>query len=173
MDAIRNQLAADHRVLDDLFRSLLHDVQVLSHHDLQRVWCELEHRLISHMDVEEQLLFPLADASHRGAVTRARTDHVHIRGLVCALGLAIESGTASESAIRELIGTLHAHADREDRALYQFACDQASVAAQYRVAATLRMAARSAHEATVKTLANRSGAHTAPSLASDEPVKLA
>ena len=63
--------------------------------------------------------------------------------------------------------------DREDRALYQFMCDHASVTAQYRVAATLRTAARSAHEAAVKTLANRAEAHAAASLASAEPAKLA
>jgi hypothetical protein len=173
MDAIRNQLAADHRVLDDLFCRLLHDVQVLSHHDLQLVWCELEHRLLSHMDVEEQLLFPLAPANHHVAVARARTDHVRIRGLVCALGLAIEAGTAREPAVRDLISTLHVHAEREDRTLYRFACERASSAAQYRMAATLRTAARSAHETAVKTLANRTGCHDAPVLTPKEGRKLA
>ena len=159
MDAIRTQLAADHRVLDDLFCRLLRDVNALSHHDLHLAWCELEHRLLSHMDVEEQFLLPLVTASHHQAVERARAEHQHIRGLVCALGLAIELDTAQEPAIRELIQTLHGHAEQEDRMLYRFACERASVAVQYRMASTLRSAARYAHESAQKTSANRDSMH--------------
>ena len=155
MDAIRAQLAADHRVLDDLFCRLLRDVSVLSHHDLQQVWCELEHRLLSHMDVEEQFLLPLVAASHHQAVERALAEHVHIRALVCSVGATIELNTAREPVIKELLDALHTHAAEEDRLLYRFACERASVVVQHRMASTLRAAARFAHEAALKTQANR------------------
>jgi hypothetical protein len=155
MDAIRAQLAAEHRVLDDLFGRLLHNGHVLSHHDLLLVWCELEHRLLSHMDVEEQFLLPLVEASHYRDVERARAEHVRLRELVCTLGAAIELNTAREPAIRELSQLLHAHAEREDRLLYRSACERASVIVQFRMASALRAAARCAHESALKILANR------------------
>lgn len=160
MDVIRNQLAADHRVLDDLMRRLVHDVDAASHHHLQEVWCELEHRLLSHMDVEEQFLLPLLALSYPAEVERARAEHVHIRGLVCSLGLAIESRSVTEPAIKELVQLLSAHSEREDRVLYRHAAERSSVAVQHRVAATLRASARCAHEAAVRTSANRSDPHS-------------
>src|SRR6478736_5177407 len=102
MDAIRMQLVSDHRVLDDLFCRLLRDVRVISSEDLKVVWCELEHRLLAHLDVEEQFLLPLLPVSHHAAVERALADHRRIRSLVSALGDAIELNAACEPAIREL-----------------------------------------------------------------------
>jgi len=159
MDAIREQLGADHRVLDDLFCRLLRDVRLLSQRDLRVVWCELERRLLSHMDVEEQLLFPMLEAGHHAAVERARSDHTRIRGLACALGIAIELNTVREPAIKDLICVLHQHAEREDRALYRLACAHAPGLVQCRVTASLRAAGRAAHEAAAKTVAHRSGSH--------------
>lgn len=161
MDPIRAQLAADHRVLDDLFCRLLRDVTVLAPRDLQTVWCELEHRLLSHMDVEEQFLWPPLEASHRAGVDRAREEHACIRGLVCALGAAVELHSAREHDVKDLIRLLHLHAEREDALLYRFVCERSSALVQYRVATTLRSAARTAHDAALKTTANRSGSHEA------------
>jgi hypothetical protein len=155
MDAIRSQLAADHRVLDDLICRLVHDVDVHSHSDLQTVWCEFERRLLSHMEVEEQFLLPLLEGSHRTEVERARAAHVHIRGLVCALGIAIELRTASQSSLKELLHVLSDHSEREDRTLYKHLTEHSSMAVQHRVAATLRASARCAHEAAIRTSANR------------------
>lgn len=161
MDPIRAQLGADHRILDDLFCRLLHDVGVLSQRDVQSAWSELEHRLLSHLDVEEQCLFPLVEPRHRAELARCQDEHVRIRGLICALGIAIELHHACEPAIRELSHVLHKHAEREDRLLHRLTCERASAAVQYRMAASLRSAARAAHEAAVRTLANRSGSQKA------------
>jgi hypothetical protein len=155
MDAIRSQLATDHRVLDDLVFRLVHDVDASSHRNLQATWCEFEHRLLSHMDVEEQILLPLLEASQRAEVERTRREHTRIRGLVCELGIAIELRTVSQSAIKQLLQVLHAHSEREDRLLYRQAGERSSAAVQHRVAATLRAAARRAHEAATRTTANR------------------
>lgn len=159
MDPIRAQLAADHRVLDDLFCRLLRDVRVLSRDDLRAVWYEIEHRLLSHMDVEEQFLLPLVEASHHAAAQRARDEHVRIRGLVCALGVGVELHTVREHDIKDLTCVLHQHAQQEDALLYRFACERASASVQYRMATSLRSAARAAHEAALRTTANRSGDH--------------
>jgi Hemerythrin HHE cation binding domain len=161
VDPIRAQLAADHRVLDDLFARLLHDVSVLARRDLQVIWCELEHRLLSHMDVEEQFLWPLLQEGHRAAVDRARSDHARIRGAVCVLGAAVELQTVREQDLKDLILLLHHHAEREDAFLYRFASERAPASVQCRVATTLRTAAHTAHVAALRTTANRSGLHEA------------
>jgi Hemerythrin HHE cation binding domain len=161
VDPIRAQLAADHRVLDDLFARLLHDLSALSRQDLEVVWCELEHRLLSHMDVEEQFLWPLLEEGHRAAVDRARSDHARIRGSVCGLGASVELHTVREQDIKELMRLLHHHAEREDAFLYRFACERAPASVQCRVATTLRTAAHTAHVAALRTTANRSGLHEA------------
>lgn len=155
MDAIRNQLAADHRVLSDLISRLVRDVETSSHRHLQEVWCELERRLLSHMDVEEQFLLPLLELSYAAEVERARAEHGQIRGLVCALGLAIESRAVTQAAIRDLVRLLSAHSEREDQVLYKHAAERSSVAVQHRVAATLRASGRCAHDAAVRTSAHR------------------
>jgi hypothetical protein len=161
VDPIRAQLAADHHVLDDLFARLLHDVRALSHRDLQIVWCELEHRLLAHMDVEEQLLWPLLEAGHRSALDCARGDHARIREAASTLGAAVELRTVRVSDLEALMRLLHHHAEREDAFLYRFACEQAPASVQFRMATMLRTAAHTAHIAAVKTTANRTGVHDA------------
>jgi hypothetical protein len=155
MDAIRSQLAADHRVLEHLFRHLLHDLVVHNEGDLRATWCELEHRLLSHIDVEEQLLLPVFGVGHHAAAERTRAEHAQIRTLLDDLGAAVELHSLHESAVLRLLQVLDAHIEREDRLIYRFACEVAPDAVQCRLAAALRAAARTAHEAASKALANR------------------
>lgn len=171
MDPIRIQLAADHRVLDDLLGQLLHDARVLSHEHLQLAWCELEHRLLSHLDVEEQFLLPLLDASHHAAVERALAEHAHLREMVARLGVSVELHKVAADSIEELKLALQTHAEHEDRLLYRFACERASAAVQYRMATNLRAASRSAHDAALRTLAHRSSAHAASPAHAEQPRK--
>lgn len=161
MDAIRTELAAERRVLDDLFCHLSHAIDAGRHDVLQLTWCELEHRLLSRMDVEEQFLLPFVEASHQADVRRARVVHQRIRGLVADLGIAIELRTVHQAAVTELIHVLHQQAEREDGKLYQVAFERASVVVQHRMAVMLRAAVRSAHEAALRTSASRSGSHAA------------
>lgn len=156
MDARRTTHVADHRELNDLFWILRRGIAKASYGDLQSLWHELERRLLSHMDVEEQFLFPLVEVSHYSGVERARAEHVRIRGLVCALGLAVEQRAADEVSVRELLAVVHEHAEREDRLLYRLACERASAAVQLCIAETLRVSVRVAHEAAQRA-ANSSG----------------
>jgi hypothetical protein len=128
MDAVRARLAADHRVLDDLISRLVHDVDAASHRHLQTAWCDFEHRLLAHLDVEDRLLLPLLQVSHRVEVARSRAEHFRIRALMSALGSAIELRTVSQSAVKALAHLLHAHTAHEDRFLYCHAAERSSVA---------------------------------------------
>jgi hypothetical protein len=110
--------------------------------------------LLSHMGVEEQLLLPLLESSHHAAAQRNRAEHARLRGLVDELSAAVELHSLAESAVRQLIQALDDHAEREERLLYRFACD-APPAVQCRLATALGASARCAHEAALKTLANR------------------
>lgn len=154
MDAIRTQLAADHRVFDHLFQRLLHALCMPTESNLQAAWCELEHRLLSHMDVEEQLLLPLLGRHDSAAAQQIRTEHARIRGLVDELSAAVELRALGEPALRKLIEALSEHAETEEPLLYRLA-GAASPALQCRLATALRASARCAHEAASKTLANR------------------
>jgi hypothetical protein len=156
MEAIRAELAAERRVIEDLLLRLGHDVAAGSHKNLQATWCELEHRLLSRMDVEEQFLLPLLESDHRADVKRVRAEHRHIRDLADHVGAAIELRTIALRDVQELSLALNEQARQEDRKLYHFAWERASAAAQHRIATLLRAAGRFAHAAALRTAANRS-----------------
>lgn len=156
MEAIRAELAAERRVLDDLMLRLEHDLATGSHKSLQTTWCELEHRLLSRMDVEEQFLLPLLEPAHRADVTRVRSEHRRIRALAEHVGVTIELHTVQPSDVRELARALNEQARREDSRLYHFAWERTSPTVQHRIAALLRAAGRGAHEAALRTSAGRS-----------------
>jgi hypothetical protein len=159
MDAIRAELAAERRVLGDLFFRLSHDLATGSYSSLQVAWCELEHRLLSRMDVEDQFILPVLEADHSADVRCVRAEHQRIRRLVEQLDASIELRTVQQSAIRGLFELLADQAEREDRRLYHFVWERASSELQHRVAALLRAALRSAHEAALRTSASRLASH--------------
>lgn len=160
MEAIRAELTAERHVLDDLVLRLAHDLATGSYKSLQTTWCELEHRLLSRMDVEEQFLLPLLEPAHRADVTRVRSEHRRIRALAEHVGVTIELRTVQLSDVRELAHALNDQAQREDSRLYHFAWEQVSPTVQHRIAALLRAAGRGAHDAALRTSARRSGSET-------------
>jgi hemerythrin len=142
MNHVQQRLDQDHRELNALLWRLSHDADAPSNDALRATWDELERRLLAHLDAEEQYLLPLVEASHPAQVDCTRREHEQIRRLVSELGIAIELHAVRQPAISELIRVLHEHADREDRTLYRFAGEKASVAVQHRIVQMLKAAAR-------------------------------
>lgn len=138
MNEVQSRLDQDHRELSQLLWRLSQDARDPSGLELQATWRELEHRLLAHLDAEEQFLLPLVEASHPFQVECTRREHGEIRRIVAELGIAVELHTVRESAISELVRTIDEHAEREDRTLYRFAGEKASVAVQHRIALALR-----------------------------------
>ncbi len=142
MNPVRKRLDQDHEELRQLLLRLTQDARDPSGNALRSTWNELERRLLAHLEAEEQYLLPLVEGSHPAQVDCTRSEHAQIRRLVSELGLAIELHAAREPMIGELIRTLDEHAEREDRTLYRFAGDKASMAVQHRIAVMLREAVR-------------------------------
>lgn len=142
MNDVQSRLDQDHRELSQLLWRLSQDARDPSGLELQATWRELEQRLLAHLDAEEQYLLPLVEASHPFQSECTRREHDEIRRLVAELGVAVELHTVREPAISDLVRTLDEHAEREDRTLYRFAGDKASVAVQHRIAVALREATR-------------------------------
>ena len=140
MNPVRQRLDQDHRELRQLLLRLAEDAHDPSGSALRTTYSELERRLLAHLEAEEQYLLPLVEGSHPAQADCTRSEHAQIRRLVSELGLAIELHSAREPMISELIRTLDEHAEREDRTLYRFADEKASVAVQHRIAVMLKEA---------------------------------
>jgi hemerythrin len=153
MNEVQSRLDQDHRELSQLLWRLSQDARDPSGLALQATWRELEHRLLAHLDAEEQYLLPLVEASHPFQVECTRREHDEIRRLVAELGIAVELHAVRESAISELVRTIDEHAEREDRTLYRFAGEKASVAVQHRIVLALREARRAARAAVERVAA--------------------
>ncbi|HKY36806.1 MAG TPA: hemerythrin domain-containing protein [Polyangiaceae bacterium] len=142
MNPIQQRLDQDHRELNSLLWRLSDDACAPSRDALQATWAEVERRLLAHLEAEEQYLLPLVAASHPAQVNCTRSEHEQIRRLVSELGVAIDLHAARQPAISELIRVLHEHAEREDRTLYRFAGEKASVAVQHRIVTMLKETVR-------------------------------
>jgi hemerythrin len=153
MNDVQTRLDRDHRELTQLLWRLSQDARDPSGLELQATWGELERRLNAHLRAEEEYLLPLVEASHPALVECTRREHDEIRRLVAELGVAVELHTVREPAISELVRTLDEHAEREDRTLYRFAGEKASVAVQHGIVVALRDATRA-----VVAAANRAAA---------------
>jgi len=142
MNQVRVRLDQDHRELNALLLRLSQDASAPSDEAMRATYSELERRLLTHMDAEEQYLVPLVEASHPAQAQCTRSEHEQIRQLLSELGIAVDLHAVRQPAISELIRVLHEHAEREDRTLYRFAGDKASVAVQHRIVTRLKEAAQ-------------------------------
>jgi hemerythrin-like domain-containing protein len=143
MNPTHARLDQDHRDIETLLDGLAHQAATSSP-ALRATFNQLEQRLMTHMELEEQYLLPLVEASHHAEAERTRLEHDRIRQLISELGLAMELRTAREHQVRDLIQVLREHADREDFTIYRLAGDLASTAVEHRLATLLRGASRSA-----------------------------
>jgi hemerythrin-like domain-containing protein len=142
MNPVQTRFEQDHRDIEALLEDVANHA-ASANPALAITFNELEQRLMTHMEAEEQYLLPLVEVSHPGEADRTRLEHARIRQLVSELGLAIELHAVREPQIAELVQLLREHAAREDRTIYTFAGERASSAVEHRLAAMLKAAARS------------------------------
>jgi hypothetical protein len=142
MTDVRAKLTRDHEELERLLRRLAEDGAAPEPGALLATWCEFETRLLAHMDAEERYLLPLVQASNPLVAERTRSEHAQIRGLVSALGVAIELHTARQPAIADLIALLRSHSEHEDRVLYALASERAPAHVRDKISAALKAARR-------------------------------
>ncbi|MEW5742735.1 MAG: hemerythrin domain-containing protein [Myxococcota bacterium] len=131
---VRNGMLADHRELEALFQRLLDAFAANAREDTQALWTELQHRLISHLEAEEQLLFPHFAAVNPAEVEALKEEHRQLRRQLDELGVGVDLKLVRAEVAKAFIEALEAHACREDALLYQWA-DEAADAATRRTLA--------------------------------------
>ena len=93
---------------------------------MQDTWSELDSRLATHLEAEERYMIP---ALRRWREREARAiveEHKHIRRRMAELGQAIDLHTVRHETVCTFIDELRAHAQAEDKVLYQWADTQLS-----------------------------------------------
>lgn len=121
MARIRDELHADHVRLDRLFRELVDSVEGADPPTIQRMWSRFESGLLAHFDAEERYILPLLEKDHAAEARGIEQEHDRIRRLVAELGVRADLHTLRKNVVDELVATLRAHAEREDRTLYPLA----------------------------------------------------
>jgi hypothetical protein len=171
MDVITSELIAEQHVVDDLLIHLAHAVVSGPEQAVGPTWRELERRIFSLLAVEQLLLLPLLDPEQEEAATSTRAAHRLIRSLASELAVGVGLRNVRVASIEKLRSALREHAQHEAGALYRYAWERTSVAAQYRLAAALRGAARIAHHSEPPPPVSRSTPPTAQSDAAVAPAE--
>jgi hypothetical protein len=110
-----------HRRLRALTRELMSAAYADDPRALCERWVELETELLDHMAAEEDIVLP-AYADHAPDDARAiLADHVRLRDLTLALGVAIELHEITALQLAELEAALERHAAHEDAGMYPWA----------------------------------------------------
>jgi hemerythrin-like domain-containing protein len=138
MNPICAKLTSDHRELDALLARLQGAATLSDREMLQTTWCELESRLVRHLEAEEQFLLPLVEASHPAEVERILREHTEIRDRIAVLGVAVELHAIRATDIQALVEQLARHAEHEERELYRAAGEKASSAVEHSIAEALK-----------------------------------
>jgi len=116
---IRDRLLADHRRLDAQLVRLLAAMDANDREDTRCLWGEIEDGLVRHMDTEERHLLPTLHRAAPGSARILVQEHRHIRARLAELGLALDLHRLRLDAARAFAAELRAHAESEDRLLYQ------------------------------------------------------
>lgn len=147
-------LTDHHREIEDACRALLARAYADDSATLIQQYRAFEHAILDHLMAEEELILPrYAEAAPLDA-RALLVEHAILRRLLLQVGVEVELHCVRASTLCALIDRLHAHAAREDAAMYPWAQVHLSLAAKrrlfVRVGRSLRRLARRA-EAHVPT----------------------
>lgn len=113
-----------HEYLRALFGRLLEAMRANARADVQSLWNELEHGLLSHMEAEERFVLPRfahVDGEEARALLR---EHALIRESLLELGVAVDLHCIRYERSQDFVDLLFRHAAREERLLYRWADDR-------------------------------------------------
>lgn len=117
----REQLLAEHRLLDEQYQTLLEAARISDLQTLSTLWTGFERRLNAHMAGEEKYILAVLEPKHPQVVRSIREEHHRIRNLIATFGLSMDLHSVRLPALEDLGNLLHDHAEREDRSIYQMA----------------------------------------------------
>ncbi len=116
---VRDTFLADHDRLRASLERLL--AATGDANEMARLWNEFESRLLTHLGAEEHnLISALLSTRERDARVLLQ-EHRHLRARLGELSTAFRTRTARLDSVRDFIDELRAHAQTEDRLLYQWA----------------------------------------------------
>ena len=118
---VRDHFLADHRRLESIFERLLDAFEVNDRDEMRHLWTDLEHGLLAHLEAEETYLYPAFIAASGVQAMHLLADHDRFRERLAELGAALDLHLVRLDVARAFIAELQAHAEEEDRFLYQWA----------------------------------------------------
>lgn len=114
-------LLADHRAIETALQVILEAARANDQETLSVVWTEFERRLTNHIEGEETLLLPAFEAQHAEEVRSVREEHEQIRTLISKLGVLTDLHAVRLDDLQALQDLLKAHAETEEKGIYQLA----------------------------------------------------
>jgi iron-sulfur cluster repair protein YtfE (RIC family) len=119
MPTAKEHLSKDHQQQEHLLRGLAEALEVgAPPHELRRRWSLFERSLLSHVEAEENVLFPVFAQAHRNEMLALRAEHSGIRWAAIELSVSIELHTVKKAAIDHLLDLLREHGAHEHRTLH-------------------------------------------------------
>lgn len=121
-----NVMRDDHRRFEDLFETVLSQIDTENKAIADEGWATLERTLVSHIEYEEREVFPRFASSDRATVEALIAEHERFRTLLGEMGVAVELGALPEASAKEFFDLLRSHAAREDGAFARWFDDSAA-----------------------------------------------
>lgn len=121
-----NVMRNDHRSFEDLFETVLSQIDTENKAIADEGWTTLERTLLAHIEYEEREVFPRFAARDRATVDALVEEHQRFRTLLGELGVAVELGALPEATAKEFFDLLRTHAAREDGAFARWFDDSAA-----------------------------------------------
>jgi len=144
MPTAKEHLSKDHEEQEHLLRGLARGLETgVPPDELRRRWSLFEHSLLTHVEAEESLLFPVFAQAHRSEMLALRAEHSGIRWATIELSVSIELHTVKKAAIDHLIDLLREHGEHEHRTLHTWLDEDEGISSRR---AILEMVARRERE---------------------------
>jgi hemerythrin superfamily protein len=114
-------MRASHESLAQLGEGVMLSLVADVRPQLHERWCELESKLLSHLEAEERYVLPAFARVDREEAFALIREHGKIRELLLELGISIELHYARLAPFQKFVEILRTHAAREEALLYRWA----------------------------------------------------
>jgi hypothetical protein len=115
---LRHMLSDDHQRLERLFADLLAAFKAEAREDAARLWSAFDAGLRTHLQLEEQHIFPEFAKSRAVEVAALQREHEQIRSRLLELGVGVDLHFTNDKHVEQFIRELRLHAAREDALMY-------------------------------------------------------
>jgi hemerythrin superfamily protein len=118
---IRERFLADHVELEELLTGVLRAFEADDRERIATLWNQFDTRLLAHLKTEEKYLIPALMRLNERAARAILEEHRHFRARLTELGAGVDLHIVRLKTARAFIDELRAHANHEDKMLYQWA----------------------------------------------------